>query len=73
MLFALFMGRVCVLSAQRSTKTLKALDSLPDQMKSILQNHQKIREITAKYARSQNFFFLRRHLNSLSPSKESQT
>ena len=62
-LFALFMGRIRLLSAQQGTEIIKALEAVPDQIEWLLQTHLSIRDIAKKYASSENFFFLGRHIN----------
>ena len=62
-LFALFMGRIRVLSAQQGRDIIKALEAVPDQIDWLLQSHKHIRDIAKKYASSENFFFLGRHIN----------
>ena len=62
-LFALFMGRIRVLSAQQGAEIIKALEAVPDQLEWLLQTHQTIRDIAIKYAQAKNFFFLGRHIH----------
>lgn len=62
-LFALFMGRIRVLSAQQGSEIIKALEAVPDQIEWLLQTHKQIREIAKKYSEATNFFFLGRHIN----------
>ena len=62
-LFALFMARIRLLSAQQGTEIIQALEAVPDQIEWLLQTHRHIREIAKKYASSNNFFFLGRHIN----------
>jgi glucosamine--fructose-6-phosphate aminotransferase (isomerizing) len=59
-LFALLMGRIRMLSAQRGALILRALEALPKQVESILARDAEIRRIALKYAQSEDFFFLGR-------------
>ena len=62
-LFALFMARIRLLSAQQGTEIIKALEAVPGQIEWLLQTHKSIQKIAKKYANSDNFFFLGRHIN----------
>jgi glucosamine--fructose-6-phosphate aminotransferase (isomerizing) len=62
-LFALMMGRIRMLSNRRGTQILKALEAVPDQIQSILDQNDKIKEIALKYKDCFNFFFLGRLYN----------
>jgi len=62
-LFALFMGRIRMLSNQRGVQLMKALEAIPGQIRTILARDAEIREIALKYARCEDFFFLGRQYN----------
>lgn len=59
-LFALLMGRMRMLSANRATQLLRALEAVPDQMRAILAQNDAIKQIALKYAQAEDFFFLGR-------------
>lgn len=59
-LFALLMGRIRMLSSARGMELIKALEAVPKQMEAILALDGQIKQIAAKYAAAQNFFFLGR-------------
>jgi glucosamine--fructose-6-phosphate aminotransferase (isomerizing) len=62
-LFALLMGRIRMLSASWGGQLLRALEAIPDQMQSILAQHETIRKIALKYTSAEDFFFLGRQYN----------
>lgn len=62
-LLALLMGRIRMLSAQRGTQILRALEALPKQVESILAQNDAIRQIALKYSKAEDFFFLGRQYN----------
>lgn len=62
-LFALFMGRIRMLSNQRGVQLMRALEAIPAQIRTILARDAEIREIALKYARCEDFFFLGRQYN----------
>lgn len=62
-LLAILMGRIRNLSINRSTKLLRALEKIPSQIASILEQNEHIRRIAVKYAKSEDFFFLGRQYN----------
>jgi glucosamine--fructose-6-phosphate aminotransferase (isomerizing) len=59
-LFALFMGRIRMLSNQQGTQLLRALEAIPDQLQGVLEQNERIREIALKYKDSEDFLFLGR-------------
>lgn len=59
-LFALLMGRLRMLPAQRGIQLIKALEEIPRQIQSILEQDNHIRSIALKYAGAEDFFFLGR-------------
>ncbi len=62
-LLALLMGRIRMLSAQRGSQILRALEALPAQVESILARNAAIRQIALKHAQAEDFFFLGRQYN----------
>jgi glucosamine--fructose-6-phosphate aminotransferase (isomerizing) len=62
-LFALMMGRIRMLSAQRGQQILMALEEAPKQISAILGQNETIKRIALKYAHADNFFFLGRQYN----------
>ena len=62
-LLALLMGRIRMLSSSRGTQILRALEAIPKQMESILEQNERIKKIALKYSRSEDFFFLGRQYN----------
>lgn len=62
-LFALLMGRIRTLSFKRGLKILKALDAVPNQIKTILAQNEFIKSIAQKYASVRDFYFLGRLIN----------
>lgn len=62
-LFALLMGRIRMLPNQRALQIIKALEKIPEQLQSILSQNEQIKNIAAKYAQCDDFFFLGRQYN----------
>lgn len=62
-LLALLMGRIRMLSARRGNMILKALEALPKQIESILQQNDYIKQLAHKYAQARDFYFLGRLIN----------
>jgi glucosamine--fructose-6-phosphate aminotransferase (isomerizing) len=62
-LFALFMGRIRMLSPQEGTRILRALEEIPSQLERILEQNEAIRRIALKYQHAEDFLFLGRHLS----------
>jgi len=62
-LLSLLMGRIRMLSSQRGSQILRALEALPAQVESILARNDEIRRIALKYAAAEDFFFLGRQYN----------
>ncbi len=59
-LLALLMGRIRMLSSQRGSQVLRALEELPAQVEAVLSRNEEIRRIALKYAGAEDFFFLGR-------------
>ncbi len=59
-LFALFMGRIRMLSSIEGTRLLRALEALPDQLQSVLDQDEHVRQIALKYKDARDFLFLGR-------------
>src|SRR5438874_3571319 len=57
-LLALLMGRIRMLSSSRGLQIIRALEVIPKQMESILEQNERIKKVALKYARSEDFFFL---------------
>jgi glucosamine--fructose-6-phosphate aminotransferase (isomerizing) len=62
-LFALLMGRIRMLPNTRAMKVIKALEHIPEQIESILDQNEKLKSIAEKYAACEDFFFLGRQYN----------
>lgn len=62
-LFAVMMGRIRMLSNRRGTQILKALEEIPDQIQTILEQNDEIKRIALRYKDCFNFFFLGRQFN----------
>jgi glucosamine--fructose-6-phosphate aminotransferase (isomerizing) len=62
-LLALLMGRIRMLSSSRGLQIIRALEAVPKQMESILEQNERIKKVALKYARSDDFFFLGRQYN----------
>ena len=59
-LLAVHLGRLRNLPAKRALEVLRALDAVPEQIKSILAQNNTFKRIAAKYAKAEDFFFLGR-------------
>ncbi len=59
-LLAVHLGRLRVLSARRALELLKALQAVPAQIESLLQQNDALRRLALKYAKADDFFFLSR-------------
>jgi len=59
-LFALFMGRIRMLSAIHGLQLLRALEAIPDQLQRVLEANDRIRQIALKYQDAPDFLFLGR-------------
>jgi glucosamine--fructose-6-phosphate aminotransferase (isomerizing) len=59
-LLGVHLGRLRMLSAQRATQIMRALEGAPKQIESILQGNEGIRQVALKYAKHDDFFFLSR-------------
>jgi glucosamine--fructose-6-phosphate aminotransferase (isomerizing) len=59
-LLGIHLGRMRMLSANRATEILKALEALPEQIESILARDAEIKKIALKYAKADDVFFLGR-------------
>ena len=59
-LFALYMGRIRMLSLTRGQQLLQALERIPDQIQRVLEANEAIRRIALKYAQAEDFLFLGR-------------
>ena len=59
-LFALFMGRIRMLSPQDGARMLRALEAIPDQIQRVLEQNERIRQIALKYKDAEGFLFLGR-------------
>jgi glutamine---fructose-6-phosphate transaminase (isomerizing) len=62
-LLALKMGRIRMLSSNRGSQILRALEQIPGQMEAILAQNDVIKKIALKYAHAEDFFFLGRQYN----------
>jgi glutamine---fructose-6-phosphate transaminase (isomerizing) len=62
-LLALFMGRIRMLSTRRGMEIIQALEAVPRQIESILQQNERIKQIALKYAHTADFYFLGRLIN----------
>ncbi|HEY0456544.1 MAG TPA: glutamine--fructose-6-phosphate transaminase (isomerizing) [Verrucomicrobiae bacterium] len=62
-LLALLMGRIRMLSLSRGTQIIRALESAPKQLESVLAQNDAIKRIALKYAAAEDFFFLGRQYN----------
>ncbi len=60
LLLALLMGRTRMLSSRRGVAILRALEAIPEQIESILEQAPQIKRIAKKYASAEDFFFLGR-------------
>jgi glucosamine--fructose-6-phosphate aminotransferase (isomerizing) len=59
-LFALFMGRIRMLSTQQGAKILRALEAIPGQIEHVLRQNEHIKRIALKYKDAADFLFLGR-------------
>jgi glucosamine--fructose-6-phosphate aminotransferase (isomerizing) len=59
-LFALFMGRIRMLSSQDGTRMVRALEAIPEQVQRVLEQNERIRQIALKYKDAESFLFLGR-------------
>lgn len=62
-LYALQFGRLNKLTVATGQRLLNALQEIPEKMKLILQQSDKIKELAEKYKNSRDFFFLGRGIN----------
>jgi glucosamine--fructose-6-phosphate aminotransferase (isomerizing) len=62
-LFALFMGRLRMLSNTEGTQILRALEAIPDQIQKVLNQNEHIRKIALKYQNARDFLFLGRQFS----------
>lgn len=62
-LFAILMGRIRNLSINRACHLLRALEKIPDQVSTILEQADHIKNVALKYANAEDFFFLGRQYN----------
>jgi glucosamine--fructose-6-phosphate aminotransferase (isomerizing) len=62
-LLAVHLGRMRMLSAGRAMEILKALETMPKQIESILAQDSAIKQVALKYAKADDFFFLSRGYN----------
>jgi glucosamine--fructose-6-phosphate aminotransferase (isomerizing) len=63
LLFAVFMGRIRMLSHTFGAQLLDALAILPEQMRRVLERDDEIRQIALKYKDAEDFLFLGRQLS----------
>ncbi len=59
-LLGVHLGRMRMLSAGRATEILKALEAVPKQIGSLLNQNEAIRRVALKYSQAEDFFFLSR-------------
>jgi glutamine---fructose-6-phosphate transaminase (isomerizing) len=59
-LFALFMGRIRMLSPNDGLRLLAALETIPDQIQRVMNQNDRIKEIALKYKAAEAFLFLGR-------------
>jgi glucosamine--fructose-6-phosphate aminotransferase (isomerizing) len=59
-LFAVFMGRLRMLSTQEGTRILRALEAIPDKVQRVLDQNDRIREVALRYKDCEDFLFLGR-------------
>ncbi len=62
-LFALFMGRLRMMSHRRGLAVLKALERVPGQVRELLARSDSLKQLAAKYANCSDFYFLGRQIN----------
>jgi glucosamine--fructose-6-phosphate aminotransferase (isomerizing) len=59
-LLAIHLGRMRMLAARRALEILRALQSVPAQIEVLLKQNGELRQLAAKYAQAEHFFFLSR-------------
>jgi glutamine---fructose-6-phosphate transaminase (isomerizing) len=59
-LFALFMGRIRMLSTIHGNRLMRALEAIPEKIERVLQQNDQIREIALRYKDANDFLFLGR-------------
>ena len=59
-LLAVHLGRMRMLSARRAHEILKALEAVPAQIQTLLDQNDALRKLALKYAQADDFFFLSR-------------
>src|ERR1041385_1877485 len=59
-LLAVHLGRMRMLSANRATEILKALEAAPKQIEGLLGQNEALKKLALKYAQADDFFFLSR-------------
>jgi glucosamine--fructose-6-phosphate aminotransferase (isomerizing) len=59
-LLGVHLGRLRMLSSRRAIELLKALQAMPKQIETLLQQNNYIRQLATKYAYAEDFFFLSR-------------
>jgi len=59
-LLAVLMGRLRMLGHSRGAQLLRALEAVPDQIQSLLDQNERIRQLALKYAAAEDFFFIGR-------------
>jgi len=59
-LLGVHLGRMRMLSAKRALELFRALQALPQQLESILNQSNALRQLALKYAKADDFFFLSR-------------
>jgi glucosamine--fructose-6-phosphate aminotransferase (isomerizing) len=62
-LLALLMGRLRMLGTSAGSRLLQALEAVPAQIQSILDQNERIRQLALKYAAAEDFFFIGRQFN----------
>jgi glucosamine--fructose-6-phosphate aminotransferase (isomerizing) len=62
-LFSMLMGRMRMMSSRQALEMIKALELLPEHIKTVLSQNNRIREIALKYANAKDFLFLGRQYN----------
>ena len=61
-LFALFMGRIRMLSPQDGARMMRSLEAIPEQVQRVLERNERIRQIALKYKDAESFLFLGRQV-----------
>jgi glucosamine--fructose-6-phosphate aminotransferase (isomerizing) len=59
-LFALFMGRIRMLSPQDGARMVRSLEAIPEQVQRVLEQNERVRQIALKYKDAESFLFLGR-------------